>query len=94
MDIFLLSDFSNGLKINVGHIYLNMTLNGNDGWSASYNFPLSFQGWANIQCTPRNQSEIVLGAVFVDGSTFNLIATNHSDEPRYIYGIWYLAIGV
>lgn len=78
-----------------GFIYLNMTMDGNAGWSSGYNYHVAFNPQINILLfvQARNQSEIVLGAVSVNLSTFNILATNHSDEPRYIHGIWWLAVG-
>ena len=85
--------FSSGLIAQWGHILLNFSIASAQGWSAIYNFHVTFNGWGIILLQARNQNEIVLGAEYVNNSQFKTLATNHSEEERHIYGIWWLAMG-
>lgn len=57
------------------------------------NYPIAFQVVGDLFTTARNQSEIVHGVEYLNPSQYNLILTNHSDEPRYIYSVYTLGIG-
>lgn len=78
-----------------GHILTNLTLQGSSGADIEYNFHISFNpGISNMQITARNQSEIVLGAVYVTDTTFHILYTNHSKATRTLYGVWWTCLGL
>lgn len=80
--------------VQYGHLYFNTTVNGHAGisWTNVY-LPYTYNGFVSCTATVRNDSEFAVG---IEQTTQNLIkiaVTNHSDNPQYIYGVFWHTIG-
>ena len=62
-------------------------------WYKNIKLPISFGSMYNAVATVRNNPEFAVGISQPDYTTIELGCTNHSDNPQYFYGIYYIAFG-
>ena len=86
--------FSNEIKINFGHYYLNLNL-GRYGVSTTYSItlPIACTGNYSAVAVPRNSFQMDIGVVEPNLATLNFALHNNSANTQHVYGVYYIVIG-
>lgn len=86
--------FSNEIKINFGHYYLNLNL-GRYGVSTTYSItlPIACTGNYSAVAVPRNAYEMDIGVIQPNLATLQFVLHNNSADTRHVYGVYYIVMG-